>query len=123
MVLLNLISLWVDSVNNQRIILLSLSLLGHFLYMVNLFWALPFNGDILPDLCKNLISMYFYQQKLLSNIVNNSNVISSIFVCSMLTIDIVRLNYYQFTSFIEITKYQKKYSKYFFTSNGLLTTN
>lgn len=32
----------------------------------------------------------------------------------MLTIDIVRSNYYQITSFIEITKYQKKVFKAFF---------
>lgn len=52
LVLLNLISLWVDSTNNRRIILLSLSLLGHFIYMKNLFWVVPNNGDTIPDICK-----------------------------------------------------------------------
>lgn len=60
LVLLNLISLWVDSMNNQRIILLSLSLLGHFMYMQHLFWALPHNGDTLPDLCKKFPSIFYH---------------------------------------------------------------
>lgn len=51
-VLLNLISLWVDSENNRRITLLALSFLGHLLYMQHLFWVMPHNGDTVPDLCK-----------------------------------------------------------------------
>lgn len=54
LVLLNLLSLWVDSGNNRRIILLSLSLYGHFMYMQQLFFSLPHNGDTVPDLCKRL---------------------------------------------------------------------
>lgn len=58
LLLLNLITLWVDSENNRRIILLSLSLCLHFLYLQQLFWCLPHNGDTVPDICKN------YQQNL-----------------------------------------------------------
>lgn len=50
---LNLISLWVDSGSNRRIILLSLSLYGHFIYIQQLYWALPHNGDTIPDIGKS----------------------------------------------------------------------
>lgn len=52
LVLLNLISLWVDSETNRRIIFLSLSLYGHFIYMQHLYWTVPFNGDSVPDIGK-----------------------------------------------------------------------
>lgn len=52
LVSLNLISLWVDSETNRRIILLSLSLYGHFIYMQHLYWTVPYNGDSVPDIGK-----------------------------------------------------------------------
>lgn len=52
LVTLNLISLWVDSGANSRIILLSLSLYGHFTYMELINWSVPYNGDSVPDIGK-----------------------------------------------------------------------
>ncbi|XP_055295202.1 neuronal acetylcholine receptor subunit non-alpha-3-like [Sitodiplosis mosellana] len=57
LVLLNLITLWVDSEHNHRFILLALSLLSHFLYMQHLFWIVPHNGDTVPDI---LFGEYFH---------------------------------------------------------------
>lgn len=54
LLLLNLITLWVDSEHSRRIILLSLSLCLHFLYIQHLFWILPKNGDTIPDICKGI---------------------------------------------------------------------
>lgn len=55
LVVLNLISLWVDSENNRRFTLLSLSLFGHFMFLQQLYWTLPHNGDTLPDIRKQFL--------------------------------------------------------------------
>lgn len=65
LIMLNLLSLWVDSGNNRRIILLSLSLYGHFMYMQQLFFVLPHNGDTAPDLCKTIAFIWIMFSDLL----------------------------------------------------------
>lgn len=52
LVLLNLLSLWIDTENNARIGLLALSLYGHFSYIQQISWYVPSNGDSLPDISK-----------------------------------------------------------------------
>lgn len=53
LVAINLITLWVDSRHNRRILLLSLNMILHFFAIHHMFWALPHNGDTIPDICKN----------------------------------------------------------------------
>lgn len=52
LVAINLITLWVDSRHNRRILLLSLNMVLHFFAVQHMFWALPHNGDTIPDICK-----------------------------------------------------------------------
>ncbi|XP_031638011.1 neuronal acetylcholine receptor subunit beta-3-like [Contarinia nasturtii] len=61
LMLLNLLSLWVDTENYQRIILLALSVSGHWIYMQHLYSVIPHNGDTVPDLL-----IYFRDSLLLS---------------------------------------------------------
>lgn len=49
---INLLSLWVDPDNNTRMILLAISLYGHFEYVRELVWYVPSNGDVIPDICE-----------------------------------------------------------------------
>lgn len=64
MVAINLITLWVDSRHDRRILLLSLNMVLHFFAIHHMFWALPHNGDTTPDIRK---SQFCFQKKTTSS--------------------------------------------------------
>ncbi|XP_062551144.1 neuronal acetylcholine receptor subunit alpha-4-like [Armigeres subalbatus] len=48
MVSLNLISLWVNCCAIERLVILSVSVFIHFLFIVNMYWQIPYNGSTVP---------------------------------------------------------------------------
>ncbi|XP_037040197.1 neuronal acetylcholine receptor subunit alpha-2-like [Bradysia coprophila] len=47
---INLITSWLSPEMSERLMLLALNILSHFLYMQQLSWYIPFNGDICPTI-------------------------------------------------------------------------
>ena len=52
MIMMNLISLWIDAENMQRLIILAVSMYAHLMFMLQQTWVVPENGDVCPDLGK-----------------------------------------------------------------------
>ncbi|EAT43657.1 AAEL004923-PA [Aedes aegypti] len=48
MISLNLISLWINFCTIERLIMLSISVFIHFLFIVNMYWQVPYNGSTVP---------------------------------------------------------------------------
>uniref|UniRef100_A0A182NNT4 Neurotransmitter-gated ion-channel ligand-binding domain-containing protein n=1 Tax=Anopheles dirus TaxID=7168 RepID=A0A182NNT4_9DIPT len=53
--MLNVCIVWLRSSSFERKVMLGLSIFSHFSYLKQLEWALPFNGDTLPDCMKFLL--------------------------------------------------------------------
>lgn len=52
MILINLIVLFIDPDQSERILLSGFNAITHFLFLQQLYWALPRNGDTVPNVCK-----------------------------------------------------------------------
>lgn len=60
LVIINLISLWVEPENFQRLVLLSVSAILNFLICQQLSYDVPPNAEITPDISKFLIYIFFF---------------------------------------------------------------
>lgn len=52
---INLTALWLSPDCSQRLILYCMSLFSHFMYMQQLTWLVPSNGDTCPELGKYFV--------------------------------------------------------------------
>lgn len=57
MLLLNLISLWLDPSCTERIILTGVNIFSHLTFMQQLSWYVPHNRDVLPSISKLLFNV------------------------------------------------------------------
>lgn len=48
MISLNLVSLWINCCFVERLIMLSVSVFIHFLFIVNMYWQVPYSGSTVP---------------------------------------------------------------------------
>ena len=52
MILINLIVLFIDPNLSERVCLSGFNAITHFLFLQQLYWAIPHNGDSVPNVCK-----------------------------------------------------------------------
>lgn len=71
MISLNLVSLWINCCFVERLIMLSVSVFIHFLFIVNMYWQVPYSGSTVP------VFMIFFRDSL---IITASLLISTVFI-------------------------------------------
>lgn len=59
-ILFNLISLWIDTENVQRIFLLAVSMYAHLYFLEQETWLVPNNGDVCPDVSKCNVFIFLF---------------------------------------------------------------
>lgn len=51
-ILINLLVLFIDPDLSERVSLLGFNAVTHFMFLQQLYWAIPHNGDSVPNVCK-----------------------------------------------------------------------
>lgn len=60
MMLINLVSIWINIDSNHRIYLLVFNTYLHYTLLEVVFWYIPYNGEIVPDISKLINNKNFY---------------------------------------------------------------